>query len=351
MTMKAVVKTQPEPGNVELTDMPGPRPEAGHVLIEVHNAGICGTDIHILKSEYIIDPPVILGHEFCGEIVEVGSGVSGFAVGDRVTVNPSAGKLCGQCRYCRIGAPFFCIDRAALGSGIHGGFARYCGVRQEILFKLPDDLDMEAGALCEPFACAFQAVVELTEILPSEVVVVSGPGPIGLMCMMLARAHGARVVVLGTSADGKRMALARQLGADEVVDVETMKVREVIDDLTHGLGADVVLECAGVAASAEQCLDLVGKLGRYTQVGIFGAPLQVDLDKVVLKQVRMQGSICHTWATWERTMDFLGQGAIDLHPLISARLPLSRWEEGFDMVMAKEGAKVLLYPEEDDLPQ
>jgi len=344
--MKAVVKTQPEPGNVELTDMPEPQPGAGDVVIEVHNAGICGTDIHILKSEYIIDPPVILGHEFCGEIVEKGSAVTGFAIGDRVTVNPSAGQLCGHCRYCRIGAPFLCIDRAALGSGIHGGFARYCGVRQEILFKLPDNLDMQAGALCEPFACAFQAVVELTEIRPDDVVVVSGPGPIGLMCMVLAGSHGARVVVLGTSADSQRLALARQLGADEVVDVETASAREIVDDLTHGFGADVVLECAGAETSAAQCLDLVGKLGRYTQVGIFGAPIQADLDKIVLKQVRMQGSICHTWATWERTMDFLGQGAIDLHPLISARLPLSRWQEGFDSVIAKEGAKVLLYPEE-----
>ena len=344
--MKAVTKTRPEPGNVELTDMPGPHPEAGHVVIEVHNAGICGTDIHILKSEYIIEPPVILGHEFCGEIVEVGSEVTGFAVGDRVTVNPSAGKLCGKCRYCRMGAPFFCVDRAALGSGINGGFARYCGVRQEILFKLPDSLDMEAGALSEPFACAFQAVVELTEIRPGEVAVVSGPGPIGLMCMLLARAHGARVVVLGTSVDGQRLDLARQLGADEAMDVETANAQEVIDDLTHGFGADVVLECAGAEGSAAQCLDLVGKLGRYTQVGIFGAPITADLDQVVLKQLRLQGSICHTWQTWERTMDFLGQGTVDLHSLISARLPLSRWQEGFDMVIAKQGAKVLLYPEE-----
>lgn len=344
--MKAVVKTHPDPGNVEFIDMPEPRAEPGHVVIEVHNAGVCGTDIHILKSEYLVKPPVILGHEFCGGIVQVGSGVAHLRVGDRVTVNPSAGRLCGHCRYCRIGAPFFCVDRAAVGSGMHGGFAKYCSVRQGIVFPLPENLDSETGALCEPFACALQAVVELTEIKPSEVVVVSGPGPIGIMCMMLAKTHGAQVIMLGTSADAKRMEVAHQLGADRVLNVETEDVKAIVKDLTVGYGADVVLECAGANASVKQCLEVVKKMGRYTQVGIFGATLEIDLDQVVLKQLRLQGSMCHTWETWERTLGFLAQDLIDLKPLISKKLPLSRWEEGFRSVIAKEGAKVLLYPDE-----
>ncbi len=188
--MKAVVKTRLEPGNVELIDVPDPKAGPGQVVIEVHNAGVCGTDIHIFKSEYVIKPPVILGHELCGTVAAVGPGVTRLKVGDRVTVNPSAGKLCGHCRYCQIGAPFFCIDRAAVGSGMNGGFAKYCCVRQEIVFPLPDNLDFETGALCEPFACALQAVIELTTIKPADVVAVSGPGPIGLMCAMLAKLHG-----------------------------------------------------------------------------------------------------------------------------------------------------------------
>ena len=344
--MKAVVKTQPEPGNVELIDVPEPRAGAGQVVIEIKAAGICGTDIHIYKSEYLIKPPVILGHEFCGEVVEIGSGVSRFKVGDRVTINPSAGQLCGYCRYCRIGAPFLCMDRAAIGSGLDGGFARYAAVREEIVYRLPENLDFDAGALCEPFACATQAVVELTEITPGEVAVVSGPGPIGIMCMMLAKMHGARVVMLGLSADTKRMEAARQLGADVVINVESENAREMVDDLTEGYGADVVFECAGAAASARQCLDVVRKLGRYTQVGLFGGPVEVNLDQITLKQLRVQGSICHTWETWDRTMGFLRLGTIDLHPLISGKLPLSRWEEGFRRVMDKEGVKILLYPED-----
>ena len=327
--MKAVVKTRPEPGNVEYTDMPDPQAGPGQVVIEVRNAGVCGTDIHIFKSEYVIKPPVILGHELCGTIVETGPGVTRLKVGDRVTVNPSAGRLCGKCRYCQVGAPFFCIDRAAVGSGMNGGFAKYCGVRQEIVIPLPGNLDFEAGALCEPFACAVQAVIELTTINPGDVVAVSGPGPIGLMCAMLAKGQGAHVVLLGTANDAGRMALSKSLGVDATVNVSAEDPREIIKQLTQGYGADAVLECAGAPASAAMCLDLVRKMGRYTQVGIFGAPLQIDLDKVVLKQVRFQGSICHTWETWERTMRLLGDGAFDLRPLISNRLPLSRWNEAF----------------------
>ena len=344
--MKAVVKTRPEPGNVELIDVPEPSAGAGQVVIEVRNAGVCGTDLHIFKSEYLIKPPVTLGHEICGIVAEVGAGVTRFKTGDRVTVNPSAGRLCGECRYCRVGAPFFCVDRSALGSGMDGGFAKYCCVRQEIVFHLPGNLDLEVGALTEPFACALQAVVELTLIEPGELVVVSGPGPIGSMCSMLAKARGARVVLLGTSGDAERLALGQRLSADHIVDVETEDSKLVVADLTQGYGADVVFECAGAATSVALCLDLVRKMGRYTQVGLVGKRVEMDLDKVVVKQVHLQGSMCHTWETWERTLRLLGQNLIDLRPLISRRLPLSRWEEAFTSMLAKKDIKILLFPEE-----
>ena len=344
--MKAVVKTQREPGNVEYIDMPDPTAGPGQVVIQVHNAGVCGTDLHIFKSEYVINPPVILGHEVCGEIVEIGSDVNRFKLGDRVTVNPSAGKVCGYCRYCQIGAPFFCVDRAAIGSGMHGGFAKYVAARQEVVFPLPENLDTQTGALCEPFACSLQAVAELTIIEPDDIVVVSGPGPIGIMCAMLAKVRGGRIVLLGTSEDTSRMKIARQLGIDHTIDVQTDDTKKIISDLTQGYGADVVFECAGNEASAALCLEIVRKMGRYTQVGIFGSPLRMDFDQVVLKQLHLQGSMCHTWETWERTLRFLKQDLIDLNPLISGRLPMSRWEEAFQSVMAKKGIKFLLYPED-----
>jgi len=331
---------------VEYIDVPEPHAGPGQVVIQVRNVGVCGTDIHIFRSEYVIKPPVILGHEISGVVAEVGPGVPRVKVGDRVTVNPSAGRLCGHCRYCQTGAPFFCMDRAAVGSGMNGGMARYIVVRQEIIQPLPPNLDDEAGALCEPFACAYQAVAELTEIHAGDLVVVSGPGPIGLMCGMIARLRGGQVVLLGTSGDALRMDLGRRLGVERVVNVEAENAKEIVADMTQGYGADVVIECAGVEPSAGLCLELVGKMGHYTQVGIFGKPLRVDLDKVVVKQVRFQGSMCHTWRTWQRTMHYLGQGKVDLHPLISRRLPLSRWEDAFQGVLDRKDVKVLLYPEE-----
>ncbi len=142
------------------------------------------------------------------------------------------------------------------------------------------------------------------------------------------------------------MAIAARLGVDHVLDVQTENAKEMIADLTQGYGADVLFECAGAEPSAAQCLEIVRKMGRYTQVGIFGSPLRIDLDQVVIKQLHLQGSMCHTWETWERTLRFLSQDLIDLDPLISGRLGLSHWEEAFQDVLAKKGVKFLLYPEE-----
>ena len=201
------------------------------------------------------------------------------------------------------------------------------------------------AALSEPLACVYQAVVEITEIKAGELVVVTGPGPIGLMALLRAKVRGARVMVLGTGADAVRLRCARSLGADIVLDVEREDAAAIVADLTGGYGADVALECSG-AAGAAQCLELLKKEGSYTQVGIFGVPIQVNLDAVVIKQLCVQGSICHTWQTWERTMAFLESGAINLVPLISTRLPLTRWQEAFDGVMAKRSIRTFLYPDD-----
>ena len=125
---------------------------------------------------------------------------------------------------------------------------------------------------------------------------------------------------------------------------EPTNAQEIIEGLTEGYGADVVLECSGANASVNQCLQVVKKLGRYTQVGLFGVPVQIDLDEIVKKQLRVQGSMCHTWETWRRTLSLMAQNVIDLNPLITGKLPLDRWEEGFDKVINKEGAKILLLP-------
>ena len=151
--MKAVVKTEPGYAKVALQEVPEPHAATGQVVIEVEACGICGTDIHHYDDEFPSKPLVVLGHEMSGHIVEIGPEVSRFNTGDRVTINPTAGQLCGRCRYCDMGVPFLCMNRGAHGSELDGGFAKYCCARKEIVYRLPDNLDCDAGALCEPLAC------------------------------------------------------------------------------------------------------------------------------------------------------------------------------------------------------
>lgn len=344
--MNALVKTEPGRAKLALKNVPEPHPEAGHVVIEVSACGICGTDIHHYDDEFPSKPPVVLGHELAGRVVELGSGVTNPKEGDRVTINPTGGKLCGRCRYCEMGHPFLCMDRGSHGSVLDGGFAKYCCARKEVVFKLPDNVDNLAGTLSEPLACAYHAVVELTQITDGDLVVVSGPGPIGLLCAMLAKTRGGRVVMLGTSADTQRMDLSSKLGTDLVLNVAKEAPEQVIEDMTDGYGADVVFECSGAEASAKQCLGLLKKLGQFTQVGLFGKSITLDVDQLVHKQARIQGSICHTWETWKQVMNFMAKDQIDLNALISESLPLSRWEEGFNKVRKKEGIKILLHSED-----
>ena len=184
--------------------------------------------------------------------------------------------------------------------------------------------------------------------MAGDLVVVSGPGPIGTLCAMLARTQGARVVMLGTSVDSLRMDLSLRLRMDRIINVDKENTSQIVNDLTDGYGADAVIECSGAEASANMCLDLVKRRGQYTQVGIFGKPLHLDLDRLLYKELHIQGSICRTWQTWQRIIGILEQGAIDLHPLISEKLPLSRWAEAFDRVRSKQGTKSCSIPINDN---
>ncbi|OGG55633.1 MAG: hypothetical protein A3F84_29190 [Candidatus Handelsmanbacteria bacterium RIFCSPLOWO2_12_FULL_64_10] len=342
--MKAVRKLAQGTGHVALCDVPEPDPRPGHAKIAVRAAGICGTDIHILHGGYAFNPPVTLGHEFAGEVVEVGKGVDRVRAGDRVTVLPSAMGRCGVCRFCRSGYYFYCVNRSSIGSKTDGGFADYCVAPEDLLYVLPEGVDYRAGSLTEPLACCVQAVCELTDIAPSDVVLISGPGPIGMICAALAKLRGATVILCGTAQDRERLGMARSFGVDRTVDVTAEDAAQVARDMTDGYGADVVLECVGVGASVNQCLDAAARLGRYTQVGLLDHPAQVDFGKVVYKQLRVQGALGQTWSTWEKTLRLLRRGAIDMNRFITHEVPLDRWQEAFDNTEQKRGLKNVLCP-------
>lgn len=342
--MQALVKYQAGSGHVELREVAEPAPTEHQVRLEIEACGICGTDLHVFHDTFRNFPPVILGHEFVGRVVEEGSEVRGKVDrAGRYAVLGATAVSCGRCRWCRSGEFMFCPDRRGMGHGVNGAFARYACVRPDQLFRVDDALPAEEGALVEPLAAAVHAVAEQTEVRAGDIALVSGPGPIGLLCLLVLVQHGIKTVVAGTSADRTRLDLARTLGAARVVDVQTENLAAILRAETSGVGVDIAFEVAGVAASAQACLDALRPLGRYTQVGHFGRDITVPFDRIGFKQLRVTGSVGYTVATWTRTMALLGQG---LKPsrIVTHRLPLAEWRQGFDLFERKEAAKVLLFP-------
>ena len=341
--MKAIVKTASGHGNVVLKEMPEPEPGAGQVKIKVGAAGICGSDIHIFDGDIKIPmkPPVIIGHEFAGTVDTVGEGVEGLAPGDRVT-SETAASTCRTCRYCRTGQHNLCDNRRGIGYWINGAFAEYCVVPAEKVHILPQGVDITSAALCEPLACCVHGVNELTDISAGERVLLTGPGPIGLLSMQLAKAEGGLVIVCGTSPDEARLKKAVELGADMAVNIEKEDLNEVLK--STGL-PDVVLECSGAPAAAELGLTLVRKGGKYTQIGLFGRPIEIDFEKIAYKELTVKGTFSQRWTAWHTALDLLSLGKVQTAPLISDILPLEQWEAGFEKHRNKQGLKILFKPE------
>jgi L-iditol 2-dehydrogenase len=343
--MKAVMKYAPGNGNVAVMDTAEPECGDNQVKVEVAFCGVCGTDLHVLHDTFRNYPPVILGHEFAGEVVETGKNVRGVALGDHVTVLGATAVTCGKCTYCRSGHFMFCPNRRGMGHGVNGAFARYAVVRPDQIYRLPEGFGLDEAALSEPFAASVQAVCELTPVRMGDTALISGPGPIGLLCLKLLVAEGIRTIVVGANGDAVRLEAAKRIGAAVVVNAAEENLPEVIQEHTHGVGVDVAFECAGHQDSVRGCLDALRPMGRYTQVGITGREIQFPIDRLILKQLTMVGSLCYTERTWDRVMKIHAQGKVRLGDLITARFPISEWSAGFDLCVAKKALKVLLYPE------
>ncbi|MCW4027056.1 MAG: zinc-binding dehydrogenase [Candidatus Bathyarchaeota archaeon] len=344
--MKGLVKYALGPGNVELRDMPEPTPGPDEVKIEVKAAGICGSDLHIYHGDIklLIRTPVIVGHEFSGVVAEVGSSVSKWRQGDRVT-SETAVQVCGECIPCRTGNYNVCGEKRLIGYWFNGAFAKHCVVPSRLVHRLPDNVSFLAGALSEPLACCVNAVVEKTTILPGDLVVIAGPGPIGLLSLQLAKAKGALAVLVGTGVDRKRLEVGRELGADVTVNIDEEDPKEVVSGLADGAGADVFIECSGSPGAVRSGFQLVRRAGQYTQIGLTGRRFELDFDDVAYKEMTVRGSLGQCWPYWRRGLKMLSQGLVKTEPLVSDILPLQQWKEGFQKVENKEGLKVILEPE------
>lgn len=340
--MKALMKMKPGVGNVELVDIPEPACTPEGIKVEIVYGGICGTDIHVYYDQFKNYPPVILGHELSGFVVQTGEKIKRFKPGDRVVILGSTMVTCGVCEYCKTGNYIFCPVRRGMGHGVNGGFTKYVVIREDMVYRLPDSVSFEEGALCEPFASVVQGIEELTIFNVGDTVLLSGPGPIGLLCLALIVKHGCKVIVAGTEEDGKRLDVARKMGADIIVNVTKENLGDIIYKETRGIGVDIVVECAGAAPSISNCLKQLKKMGKYIQMGIVGKEINIDFDTILYKQIQLYGSVGHSLKTWDRVIRILEQRKIDLTPIITHKLPLSRWKEGFELCESKKGIKVLL---------
>lgn len=340
--MKALRKLSDTAHELVLCEVDPPELRPGHVLIAVAAAGICGTDVHILHGSYRSEPPVTLGHEVAGTILALGEGVTGWEVGQRVTTETYF-AVCGRCTWCRGGRPNLCATRRSIGSFEDGGFAEQLLVPAHNLHALPEGLAFPEAALIEPLACVVRGLLELNRVEAGERVAITGPGPIGLLALQVAKAAGATVVVLGTADDRARLTLAERLGADGVFVVETSDLAARVEQRLGG-APEVVIECSGAAPAAELLLALVAKAGRFIQVGLFGTSVALPIDQVCYKELLVSGSFATTPSSWRRALALAGSGRVALADVVGATYPLSEHQAAFRAVAERLPGKVLLLP-------
>ena len=341
-THAAVVNFSPEPGSVEIREVSPPEIGADDVLLEVAAVGVCGSDLHQWTSDHSwpVNYPVILGHEFGGVIAATGSNVRTWSEGDRV-VSETAAVIDPDNPMSRRGLYNLDPTRKGFGYGVDGAMTSLVRVPARRLHRVPDSLPLEKACLTEPCCVAWNAVAENSRIQPGDRVLVIGPGTIGILCAAVARLHGAEVGLLGLDADRARLEIARAYGCVPLVGnaAATEWCRE-----RDGLGADLIVDAAGVSPTLKLAVELVRPAGWITKVGWGRAPLDFSLDPLVQKNVTLQGSFSHHWTIWERVIALLASGALDVGPIIGGEWRLEDWHEAFEKMHRGEVVKSVLVP-------
>jgi L-iditol 2-dehydrogenase len=327
-----LAKLAPGPGHVDLAERPDRSPGPGEVAIEVHGAGVCGTDLHIEADEFASVPPVTMGHEIAGVVSVLGEGVDPSWLGARV-VSETYYSTCGECEWCRAGRINLCPYRRSLGSFVDGGFAPSVVVPAKNLHRIPDWLDEHAAALAEPLACVCHCLLDPPAVREGDRVLVTGPGPVGLLAAQVAGALGGDVTVAGLPSDGTRLAAAQSLGF-----ATAESGADGLDDF------HVVVECSGSAGGAATCLRAARRGARYVQVGVFGKDVTVPLDAVFQKELVLSSGFASTPSSWRRALELIADRRVELAPLVSEVAPLEAWERVFADLRGGRGIKVVFDP-------
>lgn len=344
--MRAIVKWKKGDGFVELREVAKPAIDNEDVLIRVKAVGICGTDIHILHDEFNYHPPVIMGHEYSGEIIEVGKKVRGWNIGDRVVSELHTGA-CRMCRLCRTGNSQICPEKRPIGSGTDGAFADFIKIPSWLLHKIPQGVSFEEAALTEPTAICVHCILEKVGIEAGDFVAILGPGSIGLLSAQVIKSAGPHcVLTTGTSVDvDPRLKVARELGVDYIINVNKEDPVSKVMELTNGRGADVVVEASGSPSAINQAFEMVGRGGRISAIGITKEEkIEVVWNRGIVKGIQVALPFSSGYTSWEKALCLIASKKINVTPLITQCFSLEDWPRAFDLVERGQTIKVLLIP-------
>lgn len=338
--MKALVKAAPEAGLV-MQQVDVPVPETDEVLIKVVKTAICGTDVHIWKwdewSANTVPTPMVVGHEFCGEIIALGTAVKKFTIGQRVSGEGHI--VCGTCRNCRAGRGHLCRNTQGVGVNRPGAFAEYLCLPEDNVVPIPDNIPDEIAAIFDPFGNAVHTALSFDLI--GEDVLVTGAGPIGIMGALVAQRVGARKVVI-TDISDYRVQLAKDMGVQHVVNAESQDLREVMQNLDMTEGFDVGLEMSGSAPAMRDMIDKMNNGGKIALLGIAPTEFAVDWNKIIFKMLQVKGIYGREiFETWYKMIAMV-QSGLDLSGLITHRIGVDQFEEGFEYMISGEAGKVVM---------
>jgi threonine 3-dehydrogenase len=343
--MKAVAKTKPEPG-AEIIDMDIPTPGPDEVLVKVLATSICGTDLHIYQwnewaQQRIKNLPQVMGHELCGEVVELGMHVTNVKKGDVISAETHI--ACGHCFLCQTGNAHICINGRIFGVDIHGVFAEYAVVPAPNVWVLDKNIPRDYASVMEPLGNAVHTV--LAGDIVGTTVLITGCGPIGLMSIAVSRLCGATKII-ATEINDYRIKLAKELGADVVLNPKKDNIVKKVKEKTDNLGIDVVLEMSGNPTAILDAFKALRPGGRYSILGIPDKPIAIDVSRdIVFKYITVQGINGRLmFSTWHKTARFLNSGRLDLEPIITHRFRLEEFAKGMELMESGNCGKVLLYP-------
>lgn len=336
----AVVNYSSIKGSVELREIKLPEIGEHDVLLQVENVGVCGSDIHQWTSEHSwkVNYPVVLGHEFGGLITKIGDKVKKWKVGDRV-VSETAAVIDNESPLTKAGLYNLDPTRKGFGYGVDGAMTKYVRTPARCLHHIPENLSFEEACLTEPCCVAYNAVVVNSKIKPGDKVLVIGPGTIGILCAVIAKICGADVAVLGLESDRSRLAKLKNYNINSIVKNVSSWAKE-----KDGLGVDLVIDAAGVSHTLKIAMDNVRPNGQITKVGWGPQPLDFSLDMIVQKNIRLQGSFSHNWPIWEKVIQLLSEGTLNVKPIIGGVWTIEEWKKAFIGMHSGKIIKSILKP-------